>query len=121
MVEIEDLDRISKDVLLELSREEELTSSELVNRTEANSTKQVKYRIREYLAPAGWIDEWQQGQDEHGRDLPVVFVLTGEGSDFVAAYEPELSDTSNDSVEERVSRLERQVRGLRRQVRDTEE
>lgn len=118
MEELENLDRISKDVLIELSRSDELTSSELRDRTEASSTKQIKYRIREYLRPAGWVDEWQQGRDEYGRDLPVVFMLTSAGEEFVGAFEGELADTSNDSVEERVARLERQVRSLRKQVRD---
>lgn len=116
-IDIDELDRISKDALLEMRDAGECTSSELRDATEANSTKQIKYRCREYLLPSGIVEETQWGADDHGRDLPVVYSLTEAGEDWVSAYEPELADTSDDSVEERVSRLERQVRGLRRQVR----
>jgi hypothetical protein len=110
------LDRTTKDLLLYLDAEAVASTADLKEVMDVSSTKQIKYRAREYLIPAGLVREEKQGTDEHGRHLPLRYIITDRGEEYVDLYGDSLRDTSGDSLDDRVRRLERLTNRLREEL-----
>jgi len=111
-----ELDRTTKDLLLYIDSESVATTSTLKRVMGVSSTKQIKYRMREYLIPHGLVREEEQGTDEAGRHLPIRYIITDAGEEYVDLYREALHETNDDSLEDRLKRVERLTDRLREEL-----
>lgn len=106
------IDSTTADILRHLDNaddDEDVTTSDLREALGLDRSEPIKYRVRTKLMPIGFAELVAQGTDDTGRNLPHRVEFNEKGERYLETHGYEIRESvSDEDLQERVERLERQ-------------
>lgn len=116
------LDWISRGMLVALNDNGgSATTTEIKTLTGVTEGTKVPYRLKNKLAPAGFVDLNRPGMDEKGRPLPMDVTLTDDGKEVAEELQENEEQARTPDIGEYADQLNSEITQLRSRVNDLED